>query len=63
MSLITEIFSASPSGRTRLAQRAAALAVVKDSYLVRLLFALGAPIAAAMIVQQLLLWLPIWLGK
>jgi hypothetical protein len=63
MSLITEIISALPSGRARLPRRPAPLAIVKDSYLVRLLFALGTPIAAAMIVQQLLLWLPIWLGK
>lgn len=63
MSLMSEIIGALPSGRARFARRAAPLAVVKDSYPVRLLFAIGAPIAAAMITQQLLLWLPLWLGK
>lgn len=63
MSLMSEIIGALPSGRARLARRAAPLAVVKDSYLVRLLFAISAPIAAAMTVQQLLTWLPMWLGK
>jgi len=63
MSLITEIISALPSGRARMPWRPAPLAIVKNSYLVGLVFALGAPIAAAMIVQQALLWLPVWLGK
>ncbi len=61
ISLITKIISTLPSRRARFSQRAAA--AVKDSYFVRLLFAVGTPIAAAMIVQQLLTGLPIWLGK
>ena len=61
MSLITEIISTLPSPRARFSRRAAA--VVKDSYLVRLLFAIAAPIAAALIVEQLLTGVPIWLGK
>jgi len=63
MSVITQIISALPSGRARLARRSASLATVKDAYPVRLLFTIVAPIAAAVTTQQLLVWLPLWLGK
>lgn len=63
MSVINQIIGALPSSRARLARRTASLAIVKDAYPVRLLFAIVAPIAAAVIIQHLLLWLPVWLGK